>query len=76
MTSTTYPQIKHILNSAYDASVSYITGGGLGLIVDAITRVDQEYIRDQMWGAEDDEEDLGDDSDVEENGNMAEEDDE
>ena len=53
LTSTTYPQLKHILNSAYEASVSYITGAGLGLIVEAVVRHDQGYIKDQMYGPED-----------------------
>jgi hypothetical protein len=46
LTSTSYPQIKHIVNAAFEASVPLMTSNGLGLIVEAITRVDQEYVKD------------------------------
>lgn len=48
--STNHPQIKYILQDAYEASLSQVTPNSLGLILDAITRTDMEYIRDEADG--------------------------
>ena len=71
--STTYPQIKAFVNRAYEANIGHISASGIGLVVEAIVRHDKEYVKDDIYGvdeeggasgggglivAEDDEEDV------------------
>lgn len=66
--STSYPQTKHIINKAFEASSEDISNVGFSLLFQAIVREDSQYLNEDVDG-----EDGGEDADEIDDQNLEEE---